>query len=261
MRVELSQESRATRWGLSAAGMATLFLLWYLTADVFALVSATALPSPFALVETTIEFRELLFDNIQITIVRAGYGYVAAVVLALLLGTLLTAIEPVRRALMPLILASNTVPRVSLAPLIIFYLGDFNPHTLIAAWIAFFPILINVMEGLGNLDPDLESLLDALGASVVQEYRYVRFPNSLPFIFDGLKIGVTLAIVGAVVGEFVASDTGVGFIALYAMRNYNIPVVFAVVALMSLIAVVAFFTLYLLQDRLVHWREAALFPN
>lgn len=261
MNVQLDRESRATRWGLSAAGMLTLFGFWYLVADVFALVSATALPSPFAVVEVTIEFQELLYENIRITVIRAGWGYLAAVLLALVLGVALTAVERLRQALMPLVLASNTVPRVSLAPLIIFYFGDFNPHVLIAGWIAFFPILINVMEGLGNLDDDAENLLDALGATTYQEYRYVRFPNSLPFIFDGLKIGVTLAIVGAVVGEFVASDTGVGFIALYAMQNYNIPVVFSVVALMSLIAVAAFFTLYLLQDRLVHWREAALFPN
>jgi NitT/TauT family transport system permease protein len=259
--VAFDQESRPTRWGLSAGGMVALFGLWYLAADVLALVSPTALPSPVTVYDVTMQFDELLFDNILVTVKRAGYGYVASVFLALLLGIALTAYERLREALMPLVLASNTVPRVALAPLIIFYLGDFNPHVLIAAWIAFFPMLINVMEGLGNLDEDLENLLDALDATTVQEYRHVRFPNALPFIFDGLKIGVTLAVVGAVVGEFVASETGVGFIALFAMKNYNIPLVFSVVGLMSLIAVAAFFTLYLVQDRLVHWREAALFPN
>lgn len=259
--VTINKQSRPTRWGLSTAGMVSLFALWYVASDVLALVSPTALPSPITVFEITVQFQELLLDNILVTVKRAGYGYVISVFLALLLGVALTANDRLRNALMPLVLASNTVPRVSLAPLIIFYAGDFNPHVLIAAWIAFFPMLINVMEGLGNLNEDLENLLKGLDATTYQEYRHVRFPNALPFIFDGLKIGVTLAIVGAVVGEFVASETGVGFIALFAMTNYNIPLVFSVVGLMSLIAVAAFFSLYLIQDRLVHWREAALFPN
>lgn len=259
--VTIDKQSRVTRWGLSMFGMLALFTGWYLVSDVLMLVSDTALPSPFTVVEATFEFSELLYDNILVTLQRAGYGYAASVIVSLVTAITLTAWERARQALMPLVLASNSVPRVSLAPLIIFYLGDFNPHVLIAAWIAFFPMVINMMEGLGDLNEDLENLLASVDASLYQEFRYVRFPNALPFIFDGLKIGVTLAIVGAVVGEFVASEEGVGFIALYAMTNYNIPVVFSVVGLMSLIAVAAFFTLYLVQDRLVHWREAALFPQ
>lgn len=259
--VTVNKESRPARWGLSTAGMVSVFALWYIASDVLALVSPTALPSPVTVYEVTMQFQDLLFENILVTVERAGYGYVISVVLAVVLGVVLTAWDRAHQALMPLVLASNTVPRISLAPLIIFYAGDFNPHVLIAAWIAFFPMLVNIMEGLGDLDEDLENLLEAIDATTYQEYRYVRFPNALPFIFDGLKIGVTLAIVGAVVGEFVASETGVGFIALFAMTNYNIPLVFSVVGLMSLIAVAAFFTLYLVQDKLVHWREAALFPN
>ena len=259
--VTLNQESRATRWGLSTGGVVVLFVLWYLVADVFTLVGDLALPSPVAVFQVTVEFQDILLMSLITTLERAATGYFGAVLLALVLAVALTANDRIRQALMPLILSANTVPRVSIAPLIVFYLGDFSPHALIAGWIAFFPILINAMEGLGNLDEDVENLLDALGANRVQEYRYVRFPNALPFIFDGLKVGVSLAIVGAIVGEFVSASEGIGFLALFAMKNYDIPLVFSVIGLMAIVAVAAFLTLYLLQDRLVHWRDAALFPE
>lgn len=259
--VTLNQESRATRWGLSISGVTFVFVVWYFIADVYNLVGDLALPSPFAVVETTVEFQDILFSSLLITLERAAVGYVGAVVLALVLAIALTANDRLREAIMPLVLGANTVPRVSIAPLIVFYLGGFSPHALIAGWVAFFPILINAMEGFGNLDEEIENLLNALGASSYQEYRLVRIPNALPFIFDGLKVGVSLAIVGAIVGEFVAATEGVGFMALFAMKNYDIPLVFSVIGLMALVALAFFLTLYLLQDRLVHWREAALFPE
>lgn len=259
--VTLSQESRATRWGLELSGMAILLLLWYAVADVFELVGDLALPSPIDVGATTIENWDILFMSLQTTLERAALGYVGAVLLALFLAVVLTANERIRQTLMPLILASNTVPRVSIAPLIVFYLGDFSPHALIAGWIAFFPILINAMEGLGNLDNDVENLLSALGATRYQEYRLVRFPNALPFIFDGLKVGVSLAIVGAIVGEFVAANEGIGFLALFALKYHDVTLVFSVIGLMALVALTVFLAVYLLQDRLIHWREAALFPE
>lgn len=259
--ITLEQESRATRWGLSIFGVVGTFAVWYLVADVFELVGSLALPSPIRVVQVTIQYQDLLVSSFLTTLRRAAMGYVGAAVLALTLAIVLTANERIRQALMPLVLAGNTVPRVSVAPLVVFYLGGFKPYALIAGWIAFFPMLINAMEGFGNLDDSLEDLLEGLGASRYQEYRLVRIPNALPFIFDGLKVGVSLAIVGAIVGEFVAATEGVGFVALFAMRNYDMALVFGVVGLMALVALSVFLAFYLLQDRLVHWREAALFPE
>lgn len=259
--VTLNQNSRATRWGLSTSGIVVVFAAWYLIADVFNVVGDLALPSPISVVQIMFEQQEILFMSLVTTLERAAMGYTGAVILAIVLAVALTANEYARQALMPLVLGANTVPRVSIAPLIVFYLGDFSPHALIAGWVAFFPILVNAMEGLGNLDEDADKLLSALGATKIQEYRYLRFPNALPFIFDGLKVGVSLSIVGAIVGEFVSATDGIGFLALFAMKNYNIPLVFSVIGLMALVALTGFLSLYLLQDRLIHWKEAALFPE
>ncbi|MFB6254249.1 MAG: ABC transporter permease [Halobacteriaceae archaeon] len=250
-----------TQWILSSFGVIGTIIIWYLVADVFNLVGALALPSPINVAEVVIRYKDLLYQSFLTTLRRAAIGYVGAAILALILSVALTANERLRRALMPLVLAGNTVPRVSIAPLIVFYLGGFQPYALIAGWIAFFPMLVNAMEGFGNLDEELEDLLDALGATKFQEYRYVRLWNALPFIFDGLKVGISLAIVGAIVGEFVAATEGVGFVALFAMRNYDMALVFGVIGLMALVALSVFMLFYLMQDRIIHWREAALFPE
>lgn len=259
--VTLNQDSRLTRFGLSLGGVVITFVVWHLITDTLALIGDLALPSPLSVLDTTIANSGVLWSQLQITMVRAGIGYAGAVILALLMAVAVTANKEIRQAIMPLVLGANSVPRVSIAPLVIFYLGDFRPHALIAGWIAFFPILINTIEGLGHLDDDIDNLLDALGATRVQEYRYVRFPNALPFIFDGLKVGVSLAIVGAIVGEFVASNNGIGFLALFALKHFDTTLVFSVIGVMALIAMTLFFSIYKLQDIVVHWKEAALFPE
>jgi NitT/TauT family transport system permease protein len=111
---------------------------------------------------------------------------------------------------------------------------------------------------MANLDEDLQLLQQSLGASIWQEYRYIRIPNALPFIFDGMKVAITLAIVGAVVGEFVAAQQGIGYLALFALKYHNIPLVFALVGIMGLVSVTAFTLLFVLQDRLVHWQDASI---
>ena len=117
--------------------------------------------------------------------------------------------------------SSALVPRLALAPVIIFYVGGFQAKYFISARVAFFPMLINVMKGLGDLNEDLDHLLASPDASLYQEYRKVRFLNLLSFLFDEMKLTVTLAIVGAVVDEYVTADSGMGWFALFALRNLD----------------------------------------
>lgn len=189
----------------------------------------------------------------------AGIGFFSALVSAFLLAVILTLSDKLRYALMPLILGFNTVPRVALAPLIVFYIGGFDAKYLISAWVAFFPMVVNTYEGIGNIDQDVEMLFTSVGASKWQELVKYRIPNAVPFIVDGMKIGIILAIVGAIVGEFVASDSGAGYLALVALGQYNVALMFAIAIIMGFIAVVAFYLLYLIQNRLVYWESASMF--
>jgi NitT/TauT family transport system permease protein len=260
--IELNTESRVTRWGLSVVGVGTFFVLWWLLTSGFDVLGPLVLPAPELVIQQYFEFGDLILANFWPTFTASIVGFTSAVVLALIIGTALTLSDRFRKSLMPLILSGNAVPRVALAPLIIFYLGGGEvANYVIATWVAFFPMLVNTIEGLVDIEAEYDQLLETFNASTYQEYRLIRFPNALPFLFDGMKISISLAIVGAVVGEYVASTEGLGFLALIGLSNYNLELVFAVIAVMGVVAVVAFYGLFILQDRLVYWKETTLFSG
>lgn len=254
----LDEDSRITRWGISFLGTISILLFWQVITAELRLLDKAVLPAPTVIVSEFQKTQELILNNLWYTLLESGVGFVAAVALALVISFLLTMNDRIRNSLMPLILAGNSVPRVAFAPVILFYFGGFQAKYVIAAWVAFFPMLVNTLDGMANLDEDMELLQQSLGASLWQEYRYIRIPNALPFIFDGMKVAVTLAIVGAVVGEFVSAQQGIGYLALFALKYHNIPLVFALVGLMGMVSVGAFITLFFLQAKLVHWKETSL---
>lgn len=257
----INMQSRSHRLGISTAGTGALILLWYVVTELVPLFPAVALPSPITVVNRVIDTSNIILDNLWPTLLSSLFGFVVAVVLGIGVAIILASKDWMREALMPLIVSGNSVPRVSLAPVIIFYIGGFQAKYMIAAWVAFFPMLVNALEGLSSLDDDMELLLESLDANLWQEFRKVRFPNSLPFLFDGMKISVTLAIVGAVVGEFVGAEEGMGWLALFALQSLDIPLVFGIVGAMGFVSVSAFYILFKLQDHLVHWQESALFAE
>ena len=252
--------TRRVRWSLSLLGVVTFLFAWYLAADVFEVLSDIVLPSPFLVLSEFQRVRPLIVDNLWPTLRAGAVGFSTALLGAVVVAVLLTASDRLRRATMPIIIAVNSVPRVSLAPLIIFYVGEGQgANYVIAAWIAFFPMLINTVDGLVNVDEDTENLLAVIGATTWQEYRYVRFVRATPHIFDGMKTGVTLAIIGAVVGEFVAANEGIGFLALFALYNVNIALVLAIVGVMGFVTLLLVFGLYAIESRLIFWKDVSLF--
>lgn len=256
MTLALNPESRRDRWGLSVVGTACIFLAWYLVTAVLGVFSELILPSPVQVWESFYSTKSLILTNLWSTVLASAVGFVVAVTLGLGVAVLLTSNERLRKTFMPLILSGNSIPRVALAPLIIFYVGGFDAKYLISAWVAFFPMLVNAMEGLDGIDSDLENLTAALGATYWQELKWIRFHAALPFIFDGLRIAATLSILGAVVGEFVSSSEGMGYLALFALKSFNTSLVFAVVTIMGLFAAATFLLIFVVQNRVVHWRES-----
>ena len=255
----LNKNSTFTRWGLSFAGTALFLFGWYFITEVYQLFIELVLPSPVTIVVQLIEFQDLIYDNFMSTFVTGIGGFLTATILGAVCAAIFTLSKRLNRALMPLAVSMNSVPRITLAPLIIFYFGNLNAKFLISVWVAFFPMFLNAYEGLGILEDEERDLLDSLGATKWQEYKYIRVPNSIPHMFDGMKIAMTLAIVGAVVGEFVGAGKGLGKLALFALRGFDTALVFGVTGLMGLVSVILFFILFLLQDRLVYWKETQLF--
>lgn len=253
-------DTRTVRWGLSAIGAITFLLIWEFFTSTLELFHETILPAPSEIYFEFRETQELIINNTPETITAAGLGFGIAVVLAVLVAILFTLNERVERALMPFVVGGNSIPRVALAPLFVFYLGEgITALYALAAWIAFFPMFINAFDGFARIDEDQRAMLSIYDATLWQEYRYVRIPNGLPRVFDGMKISIILAMIGAIVGEFVIVGGGLGNLALIAMNAFNTSLVFATVIVAGVISTVAIFMVYLIQVRVIFWEEVNFF--
>jgi NitT/TauT family transport system permease protein len=177
-------------------------------------------------------------------------------VTATVLGYALARSPALERLLAPYIVASQSVPVVAIAPLLIIWFGSGRlSKVLICALIVFFPVLVNTMVGIRSVEKDLRDLMRSLGASRWQTFRMLEVPAALPVLFGGLKIGVTLSVVGAVVGEFVGADQGLGFLINQARGLYNTPLVFVAILALVAIALSLYGIVMLLEMWLLRWRS------
>lgn len=253
-------DSRAGRWSISIIGIVIFFSVWELVTTYLEWFHPTILPAPTGVLSEFQRVQEIILRNTPETIMAAGLGFIIAVSLAIIIAILFTLNDTVERALMPFVVGGNSIPRVALAPLFVFYLGEgITALYLLAAWIAFFPMFINAFDGFARIDVDQRKMLSLYNASTWQEYRYVRIPNGLPRVFDGMKISIILAMIGAIVGEFVIVGGGLGNLALIAMNSFNTSLVFATVIVAGLISTIAIFVVYLIQVRVVFWEDVNFF--
>jgi NitT/TauT family transport system permease protein len=247
-----------SNWMYPIAGTTGFLLLWHLLTTVTGVFPALLVPSPTRVVSEFLRLRELIISNLMTTLWVSIVGFTLAAVTGIGFGLIISMDESVKDGLIPLLIGGNSVPRIAFAPVIIFYVAVVNPKYLIAAWIGFFPILINSIEGFESIDEDLERLMRSLDITTLQEYKAVRIPHALPYIFDGLKVGGITAAVGAIAAEFVMADEGLGVLTLFALRNSNPALALAVVGIMAFAGVILLFTLFILQDRLVYWQDSDL---
>ncbi|OEU96593.1 ABC transporter permease [Streptomyces oceani] len=198
----------------------------------------------------------MFWTHFQVTLQEALVGYVIGVAAALLLGTAISQIRLVERTFMPYIVAFQTVPKVALAPLFVVWFGfGMTSKIVMAAVIAFFPMLVNVVEGLRSADADRIQMLKVFGAGRFQVFRMVRLPSALPFIFAGLDIGIVFAVLGAVVGEFIGAKEGLGYLLLQTNYNFDIAGMFAVLIVLSVVGLLAHMLIRLLQRKIAFWAE------
>ncbi len=158
------------------------------------------------------------------------------------------------KLVMPIIVLFNSVPKIALAPLFLIWFGyGLVPNILVATMIAFFPVVINTTTGLQAVDDDLLDLVHYLNASKAQVFFKIRIPNSLPYIFAGIKIGATMCVVGSIVGEFVASAKGLGFLLRDAQAFIDTPTMFACLLLLSVMGLLFFSVIGVLEKLCMPW--------
>jgi putative hydroxymethylpyrimidine transport system permease protein len=221
-------------------------------------VDDLVLASPGQIARALWDDRSLLLDNLRVTAVEVGLGVLLALVLGLVLGVVLHWSDLARRALYPLMVGSQAVPLVVLAPLLVYWVGfGILPKLAIIAVICFFPVVVTTFDGLRRVDPDLRKLMRTLDASRWQTFRLTELPAALPAALSGARIAVAIAVIGAVLAEQSGSTKGLGHLMLQAIPNLETPRAYAAVAVMAAFAIALFYALGLAERRLFNHRPGS----
>ncbi|NLT58405.1 MAG: ABC transporter permease [Clostridiales bacterium] len=221
---------------LPAALMTAVLLLWEWYVRHFG-VPLYILPKPSQIFETLVLERTVLFSNSLVTVGETLLGLLIAVVAGMLLAVVMDALPMFKTAIYPLLVVSQTVPVIVLAPIFIIYLGfGLAPKVLTVMLMCFFPIVVSFADGMEQIDPNQINLIRSLGAGRLQEYLLVKVPGAASALFSGLKVAATYSISGAVVGEWLSSDKGLGYYMLRAKNGYMLDRVFACVLVVILLS-------------------------
>ncbi len=254
-----SAKTPASGAGNLAAGMLWPLLsgaiglaLWEGLVRVFK-VPVFILPAPSQVIVTIVDQWWYLLSQLAITTFAAGLGLIMAVVFGLAAGAAITASRLVDRMLTPWLVIAHAVPKVVIAPLFLVWFGfGLQSEMFFVVAFTFFPVIVNTVTGLKSADPEQILMVRAMGATPTQVLRKIQFPSALPSICAGIKLAVTLAPVGAVIGEFVASNKGLGHLLIRAVGDMDTPLAFAAVTVFSIFGVLLW--------RLAEWGERRVLP-
>jgi NitT/TauT family transport system permease protein len=217
-------------------------------------VPAYLLPPPSAILGRMVRDYKLLALHTWVTSGEILAGYLIAIVISIPLAAVLAQFRVVENALYPILVASQTIPKVAIAPILVVWFGfGLLPKVLIAFLICFFPIVVDTMIGLRSVPKEVLWLARSMGASQWKTFVKIQFPAALPHIFAGLKVASTLAVVGAVVGEFVAADRGLGYQLIVANGLMDVQLSFAVLITLSLIGIVLYAIVDLAERAALPW--------
>src|SRR6266404_2016164 len=227
-----------------------LFLgIWEAATHVFG-IPAYILPAPDRVITRIVESGGFLSGHTWISVIEIMAGFIAAALGGFLLGVAIVYSRRVEQAVEPFLVVSQVIPKVALAPLFIIWFGHgLQPKIIIAATIAFFPVLVNTVLGLKAADPEIIELMNSIAASKRQIFWRVRLPNSLPYILPALKVAALLSVVGAMVGEFVGSDRGLGYLMIKGDVNLDTDLLFAALVVVTVFGLVIYALIEMFERR------------
>lgn len=232
-----------------------VILLWQFATSVLG-VREYLLPSPARVLEAMFSTETDWFVHIWVTGLAIFGAFLLAAAAGVLLGTIIAWSTVLGNALMPFLVFVNTLPKVAVAPLFLLWLGyGILPNMLIGALIGFFPVVINTAVGLTQIDTDMLDLGRVFNAPKWKVFAKIRIPNAYPYILSALKVTATAAVVGAIVGEFVASQRGLGYVIITSQSSMNTPLAFGALVWISIIGLVLFGAVAVLSRVAAPWAE------
>lgn len=251
----MSVARKITEWLPAFVLFAALIVLWQVAVSFFG-IREYLLPSPVSVLGALSSSQINWTGHIVVTGVAIFGAFVIAAVGGILLGTIIAWSSMMSRALMPFLVFVNTLPKVAVAPLFLLWLGyGILPNMLIGALIGFFPVVINTAVGLSQIDDDMLDLGRVFNAPKWKVFAKIRIPNAYPYILSALKVTATSAVVGAIVGEFVASQSGLGYVIITSQSSMNTPLAFGALVWISIIGLVLYGAVGLMSRILAPWAE------
>jgi len=245
------------RWSIIIGVHVAFIALWEIVVRVFE-IKSFILPTPTSVLATLNNPHYSWLNNTWITALEIFGGYVLGLVLGVLCALLFITSRRLTLLAFPLLVTLNMIPKVALGPLIIVWFSyGIGTNILITFSLCFFPILLTTIRGLNETEPDLLDLVHALKGSRWQMFRYIQLPGSLPYLFSGMKVATILAVAGAVVGEFIASDRGLGYLMIQVQASLDTAAVFMAVLLITALGVLLYL-LVLLMERLLITQDARI---
>ena len=230
-----------------------LFLFWELIVRAFQ-IEPFVLPAPSAIFASGWQWRMPILDNAWQTLFTTVIGFFIAVIIGLAGGIAVGSSTLAYDSLYPALIGFNSIPKVAVVPILVIWFGVGTVPAVITAFlIAFFPILVNVAVGIATVEPELQDVLRALGASRWQVIRKVGLPRSMPYFFASLKVAITFAFVGTIVAETVAANKGIGNLMLVASSRFEVPLAFAGLLVTSVMGIGMYLVTVLVEQRMTGW--------
>jgi len=233
-----------------------LLVLWDLTIRLFK-IPAYLIPPPWEVVKQLVAEWPRLFSEAWKTTLATLGGFGLTIVIGIPIAMVIAYSRLVESYVYPLLVFSQSIPKVAIAPLFVVWFGfGILPKVISAFLLGFFPVVVSTVMGFKSVEPDMLDLARSMGASRLQTFFKISLPQALPAIFSGLKVSVTLAVVGAVVGEFVGSNSGIGYVLQVANGNFDLPLMFAALVVLSSIGVILFVAVDLVERLMIPWHAS-----
>jgi NitT/TauT family transport system permease protein len=241
---------------LPVAAILLFLLLWWQAVEQFDIKPFIA-PSPVAVAQVLVDRFGMLMTNLLPTAIEAVCGFLLGNIAAISLATVFVYRKTAEDALFPIAVMVNTIPVVAKAPILVLLLGNgMEPKIAIAAIICFFPTLVNMTRGLRDVRPEQLELMRILSATPREVFWRIRVPNALPYLFSALKIAASTAVIGAIVGEWIGSNIGIGALIIQATYNFDSPLLYATIVVGSTFSALFFGVISLAERRLLRWHSA-----
>ncbi len=251
-----SVDRTARRWLPALLIVLGILAFWEAYVRIFD-VQTWLLPAPSAIGAALVEDAGLLWTHTRATLSEIIVGFALALACGILLATAIGISRTLERALYPFIIASQTIPIIVIAPMLLIWVGyGLAPKVIVVALISFFPIVVNMVDGLKSVDRDMVNLMRTLGANRRQVFFKVQVPTSLPYLFSGMRVAVAVSVIGAVIGEWVGSSEGLGYLMLRSKPQFLTERVFASIVILSALGIGLFASVGIMERIFIPWRDS-----